>query len=149
MNKVFNTGKGLGKKASERARLAKEVSNLVIPQLYLLWKDHKKIGDDGLPKSRPVCGASQTLNTEMSEWVSDILESTLATMESSEVISTEDLMSHVDMLNEKWAKDKFKVERGEIFIGSLDATALYPSLLTKKCAKLCGQLVSESDLEIL
>ena len=67
LNKVFNTGEAHGENGAKRCREAKSVANLTIPQLYLLLKDHKKVGEDGLPKSRPVCGASCTINQEMSE----------------------------------------------------------------------------------
>ena len=67
LNKVFQTGSNWHQKARDRMRAAKEVANLTIPLLYLLLKDHKPEDKDGLPKTRPVCGASTTLNQEMSE----------------------------------------------------------------------------------
>ena len=52
-------------------------------------------------------------------------------------------------LNEKWKEEEFNPEEDEeIFVGSLDAEALYPSLDTEKVAKLCGKLVSDSGIKI-
>ena len=79
LNKIFNVGEAHGSDAQKRAQKAKEVCNLVIPQMYMLAKDHKSIGEDGLPKCRPVCGATNSLNQEMSEWVSVILEAAIQT----------------------------------------------------------------------
>ena len=41
-------------------------------RLSLLLKDHKLIGEGEDPKTRPVCGASCSMNGEMSEWVVSI-----------------------------------------------------------------------------
>ena len=149
LNKVFKTGEAHVENESKRTKGAKQVCNLVVPLMYLLMKDHKAMGDDGLPKTRPVCGASTSLNQEMSEWVSDVLEAVLdSETENHEAISTEDMLPEIDRLNQKWIEEGKKVDPKDIFIGSLDAEALYPSLDTKKCARMCGKLFEESPLEL-
>ena len=68
--------------------------------------------------------------------------------QQGEAISTEDMLSRVDVLNEKWLSEGVSFEEGELFVGSLDATALYPSLDSLKVAKLCGRLATENRLAI-
>ena len=59
--------------------------------MYLLIKDHKPLDNEGKPASRPVCGASRSINGELSEYLSVILESVAASMKTDEVISGERL----------------------------------------------------------
>ena len=106
---------------------------MVILILYLLMKDHKKLGERGLPKTRPVCAASDSLNQELSEWVSEILEAVNDSEEQNdEAVSTEDMISEIDALNKKWEREGEKITSKNTFIGSLDAAALYPSLDTRR-----------------
>ena len=72
LNKVFRTGENFGEKQCSRTQQAKQAANLVLPLLYMMAKDHKETREGELPKCRPVCGASSTMNQEMSEWVSTI-----------------------------------------------------------------------------
>ena len=58
-------------------------------------------------------------------------------------------MNCIDKLNENWKKNGVNWKKGEIFVGSLDATALYPSLNTNKCAKMCRELVEKCEIEFL
>ena len=120
----------------------------MVPNLYIFPKDHKDVQEDGNPKTCPVCGASSTINQELSEWISELLESALKGMEQAEVISTEEMLSCIDDLNETWKEKQFNPEWDEIFVGSLDAEALYPSLDTDRVAKLCGETLVKSGLKI-
>ena len=102
----------------------------------------------GLPKCRPVCAASRSINQEMSEWVSQILDAASeGDTESAESCSTEDMLNQLDELNRGIVKTNTRINKNKLFVGSLDASALYPSLDTVKCAKLCGEYVRESNLE--
>ena len=56
LNKIFNTGRNHSKKSKEMTWKAKEAIANIIP------KDHKQVKPDGQPKTRPVCGASETIN---------------------------------------------------------------------------------------
>ena len=87
------------------------------------------------------------MNKELSEWVSEILEAGMECRENSEVISTEDLLHEVDELNREWREKGVNMEQNEVFVGSLDATALYPSLDVQRCGQLFGQMIQESKLE--
>ena len=99
LNNVFSTGKDLGDKAETRAREAKQMASLVIPRVYLMNKDHKPCDSEGNPKTRPVCTASETMNMEMSEWVTKILDSAMEAPVLHEVISTEEMLAKIDETN--------------------------------------------------
>merc|ERR1711954_361651 len=57
------------------------------------------------------------------------------------------MLSMIDTTNRKWIESGKKVDPKEIFIGSLDAAALYPSLKTRKCAKLVGEYIRKNKLQ--
>ena len=61
-----------------------------------------------------------------------------------EAISTEDLLNSVDRLCEKLS-EREETSEG-IFLGSLDAKALYPSINTKHAAGLVANHVMETGL---
>ena len=60
-------------------------------------------------------------------------------------ISTEDLLSMVDRVARKMLDTQ--LEKDEIFVGSLDAVSLYPSLVIKDVSKLCGEKVVSSGVK--
>ena len=103
------------------------MANLTIPNLYLLAKDHKELEPNGDPKTRPVCTASETMNIELSEWVTDVVEAALATGFQTEVISTEEKMKKIDDVKSKWRTEETNVTEDNVSIVSLDAVSLYPS----------------------
>ena len=59
---MFQTGKD---RNMDRAWAAKENRSTTIPVLSLLLKDHKGPDKNGNPSSRPVCGASSSMNGEL------------------------------------------------------------------------------------
>ena len=97
LNHIFRPGKDNNE---ERVWKAKESRSTTIPVLSLLLKNHKCLEDNGDPKSRPVCGASNSMNGELSHWLSDVLEAVMASEDTDEVISSEELLAYVDELNE-------------------------------------------------
>ena len=120
------------------------MANLAIPLVYLMAKYHKGMVDNGEHNTRPVCTASQTMNMEMSEWVCHILDAALETEEKHQVTSSEEILSKVDLLNEQWEREGATPDASQITVCSLDAEALYPSLDSNQCSKLCGELVRDS-----
>ena len=132
--------------SQDRVCEAKELRATVIPILSLLIKDHNELNEKGLPKSRPVCGASTSIIGELSEWISQILDAVSQSLESDEVISSEELLAFVDEVNELLG-EKGLPEEG-LCVGSLDVKALYPSLVIKECAKLCREVFLESPVEL-
>ena len=96
INNIMNPGAEGGQE--DKVREAIELKSTVIPVVSLLVKDHKPCGEDGTPKSKskPVCGASSSLNGELSEWVALNLDSVNASLPTNEVISYKELLAHVD-----------------------------------------------------
>ena len=106
LKRVFHPGQHHGERATQRTREAKQSADLAIPHVYMMAKDDREVGSDGLPKTCPVCIVSQTLNMEMSEWVTGILDAVQETEEEHEVISTEEMLHTIDKLNMVWQKEK-------------------------------------------
>ena len=63
INHIFNPGADSG--AKERVWSAKELKSTVLPVNSLLVKDHKPLNEEGLPKTRPVCGVSCSMDGEI------------------------------------------------------------------------------------
>ena len=82
MNLIFRPGEESG--AKERVWEAKELWARVIPILSLLIKDHKCEDCQGRPASRPLCGACSSINGELSEWLSDLLDAMCQAEESED-----------------------------------------------------------------
>ena len=81
--------------------------------LTLLYKDHKRWipGMGTTPPTRPVAGGHLGLNMQLSEIVSDLLDPIVATYKGGkEIISTEDMLARVVILNEmsaSWSRRSF------------------------------------------
>ena len=87
------------------------------------------------------------MNGEISEYISDCLEAAISALGTSkESISTEDLLSAVDKSVEEILSKNY--EPGDIFIGSLDVSALYPSLDIEQTAKICGERFAKSGVKL-
>ena len=56
-----------------RVRYALGEVSTILPQMSNTPKDHKPLPASGVPKSRPLCDASATINSRVSDLVSDIL----------------------------------------------------------------------------
>ena len=71
-----------------------------IPNLSLLIKDHKPVQPGEIPKSRPVCSSQESMNIHLSNLMSEILDPLADNCGGIETVSTEDLLSEVDKLND-------------------------------------------------
>ena len=98
--KIFNYG--VDWKHQARWRENRITHSLTVPDLELLYKDHKGWTPDvgGPPPSRPLAKASKGINVHLSDIVSEFIEP-LATARKGtmEVISTDDFLSKCDGLN--------------------------------------------------
>ena len=144
VNHIFKMGEDQGEKGEKRVWNAKELESTVIPIVSLLVKDHKNPKQNGDPATRPVCGASRSINGEMSESVSDILDAAGNRSSRDEAISTEEMLSNIDDLTKKLEVTP-EPEHG-MFVGSLDAVALYPSIEVRDASQLVAKRVAESKL---
>ena len=124
---------------------AKELIRTAIPIMGVLAKGHKPLQENGDPKTRPLCYTRKTSNWEMSEFTSSTLDPAAQTLPSVEVISTEETANKIDNSNMDLKNGTVKPYRG-LVVGSLDASALYPSLLIKKCTKVAAQRVAKSGI---
>ena len=142
LNHVFQTGKD---RNMDRVWAAKESKSTTIPVLSLLLKDHKGPDKNGNPSSRPVCGASSSMNGELSEWLADILDAVAAAEPTDEVISGEELLAYVDEVNQRLQEEGLP-EQG-LCVGSLDVKALYPSLDINRCAQIIKERIQGTLME--
>ena len=72
-----------------------------VPPMYPLIKDHKKPGEGGIPRTRPVVAGNKGMNLHLNELLSDILEPIVAlAKENYEAISTEDSLRSIDDMNQ-------------------------------------------------
>ena len=111
MMKVFKIGKYWDHGPRIRETIMGE--SLSICPLSLLFKDHKgwTAGSGTVPPTRPVVGGHMGINLHLSELVSDILDPVVGHYEGGmEVISTEDLIARMEMLNTRnkgWTSTSF------------------------------------------
>ena len=144
LNLLFSAGHDLGEQELARVWKAKELKSTCIPVLSLMLKDHKEPKERMLP-TRPVCGASSSINGELSEYLSNIVDSINDFPETKEVISCEEMCGKLDDLNMKLIEED--VDMSEVMIASSDATALYPSLNIRDCARRVAKRLGNSKLE--
>ena len=111
--------------------------------LSFLVNDHKPICE-GVPASRPVGGASTSMNGEMSEWVSSILDSIFKAEETDKVFSSEELLAEVDEASQRTREE---APGEKVFMAQLDAKAFSPSLDIKHSAKLVGERVENCEVK--
>ena len=106
------------------------------------------MGDSGVPKGRPVCGATITMNQRMSDLLSDILAGVASSNASStcEASSTEDFLSKIEEFNEGIRRGEISSE--DLNLGSLDVSALFPSIEAVKSAKICIDAYVDSPMEV-
>ena len=101
---MTNMGESWGHKGRMREALLQESNQ--VPPMKLLVKDHKPVGADGLPATRPVVSAAGGMNVALSNILSDILEPTSRVIQDSpEVISTEQALNLVNNINTKWSEE--------------------------------------------
>ena len=87
----------------------------IVPPLSINPKDHKKLQENGDPKSRPVCDGSSCQNCRLSNIVCEILTPLVKGASGSEEIeSTEELLSMVQRVNKEMQEEG---ERGEVVAG--------------------------------
>ena len=96
------------------------------------------------PKARPVCGASEAPNGQLSGILAEIVVAISREMDKeicTMCLSTEELLSDIDMLN-----DRNDIKN--LVIMSTDVVNMYPSLPIDLIADIIGQEYLKSDLEI-
>jgi hypothetical protein len=144
---------------TERVKSACVTKYSKIPSLDIMLKDHK--GGNNLP-TRPVCKSASSPNGVLGDLVSDFLEilaDERAAETGTEIRSTEEMCAALEEVNIKVKEER--VRRGgnvdtpnnnekdvEIVIGSMDVSALYPSLDIDKAAEIIEKMIMESKLSV-
>ena len=126
-----------------RLRNALTTEGNILAPFYCLRKDHKEVppGQEMIgPKTRPVCGAKDCLTRRISYIMCMILKE-LIPKEPTNCDSTQDLLAEFEIANNGEIKMEYVV-------GSLDVEALYPSLDVTLCAKVVGNMLYESNIQI-
>ena len=98
-----------------------------------MTKTHKPLGENGIPKTRPVVGAVTGLTTTIGDILADILEP-LARVETekTEAQSTEELLRAIQEANTTIGD----VPEESVVLDSMDVVALYPSIDQEQSAAL-------------
>ena len=113
------------------------------PVLRSMAKTHKPPGDNGVPKSRLIVGASKGLTTPLGELLLDLIELvSRIEHDSNEAQSTEEILRKISEANERLRKEIVK----DIALGSMDLVALYPSLDQTKSAEIVAEAIMGSDV---
>ena len=115
-----------------------------IPDLKGAEKDHKE--NENEVKMRPIVNAMDGPKKNISKIFSDVATPVIESMGNDIVCySTEELLESFENYNNK--VDNNNVETSsEFIIGSMDATALYPSLKAEKSASIVVEEVVKSDI---
>ena len=73
-----------------------------VPQAYIQQKDHKAPDPiTGLPKTRFICNAATTYNQRLADLANDNMRALIESDKTDEMSSTEDFVSHEEVLNKK------------------------------------------------
>ena len=145
VGKILNIGDNEGERNVTRC-----YSNLLShacdpPVLRALAKTHKAPNKEGLPKSRPIVGASRGLTTPLGEILSDLLEPVArARVKTWEAQSTEEVLRKISEANSRLEREGIK----EVMVGSLDVEALYPSIDQKEGPRIVAREVLKSNVDI-
>ena len=83
----------------------------------------------------------------MSEFTSSYIDPAAQSLEGKEVISTEETANKLYSFNKLLKENKVETYRG-LVVGSLVASALYPSLDHKESARIVRKTFEESDLQV-
>ena len=147
MGYAFQLARGLrfgathGQEDKVRNNLRSE--QVSIPNLYALIKDHKEIVEGEPVKTRPVCGATESPNGQLSNILSDIINAITKVEDKldTECRSSEEMRAGVNEVNNREGED-------ERIIGSTDFKSYYPSLPVRRTAKIVGRMAELSELDI-
>ena len=75
------------------------------------------------------------------QYVIEILEASMKCVDTSEVISTEELLAKVDRINLGLMDARMCINLIKSMLASLDVEALYLSLDVERYSKICGEYV--------
>ena len=129
---------------SKRVQSALRNKSCHVPVLYGQWKDHKNAIDEAGPSLRPVCGASEANNGQISQLLAEVMMALAAEMDKdigTACASTEELLHEMDKVNEM--QDK----RDKVIMSS-DIESMYPRLQIDEVAAIVAQEYQQTNLEV-
>ena len=143
LGRALGLGSTTSKPASARIKGAITNTNVAPPKMYCAPKDHKPLvaGEENLgPPGRPICGAREAPNGQLSVILSQVINS-LCDIEKTAIMtesgSTEDVLAAIDSANTN------ATTNNNWILGSMDVAALYPSLEAEEDSVVVGKLVSK------
>ena len=131
----------------KRVKAAMTTKGGVIPDLFGLRKDHKVVPlgqEEEGPPTRPVCGASSSINGPLSHLLNDILNKLADCMDEqtkTECRSTEEMIAGLEEVNRQ-------VNSQRLTVWSSDVKALYPSLRVDEVAETIRNEFLKSSIDI-
>ena len=150
---------GVGDSWGHYARMRESLLGGQCPApMYLMVKDHKALGPEGTPKTRPVVSGHLSYTTGLSEILSDMIESVYVSLNNKTgVISTDDLLARFKKLKSTMMKHDISVKtRGEvrpsnydgnnICLLATDVEALFPSLNAQEASLICKEVIQGSQV---
>ena len=139
--RFLGAGKYTGASAMQgmdRLRNNMKVHNHGYAPLYTLRKDHKRVEDH---LTRPVCGGSAAYTNNLSYMLVLILRPVWQERSSS-CLSTEEKLSAITSVNESETVDI------TCTIGSVDVTALYPSIDVEFGSERVSEMIVNSEVKV-
>ena len=124
-----------GKDTDQERMAANLITGQDLPDMSLLVKDHKMWSfESGAPvPTRPVVSGNCTINTHLSELLSEVIEPIALEQEGSEIQSSEEALALIDELNSKLSISqennvliKFRTEQSQIDGSDLDLHSTRP-----------------------
>ena len=135
--------------------------NVAIPSLYALIKDHKVMVEGEPVKSRPVCGALESPNGQLSNILSEVINVICSVEDklNTECRSSEEMRAGVKDVNQREDEVRSAGELNDIFvggpagevkrvIGSTDFKSYYQNLPVERAAQVVAKMAEESELNI-
>ena len=151
--RALRMGVAHGQEGKVRDNLRSE--QVAIPDLYALIKDHKDMVVREPVKSRPVCGALESPNGQLSNILSEVIN-TLTIVEDklgTECRSSEEMRAAVKDANEKGGESNMPLLTSEggaevRIIGSTDFKSYYQRLPVRRAAQIVARMAEESELDL-
>ena len=139
-NKMFKVGSSHGHE--DRVAGATMTTNTPAPPMYGLRKDHKPHNDKEVgPPVRPVCGASDSPNSRLSNFLSRIINDFADRIDiQTECRSSEEMKAAFEQYNTEEGNTKRRCQ-----VISMDVKALYPSMEVEEVYKAIREMVESSE----
>ena len=161
--RALRMGAAHGQEDKVRDNLRSE--HVAIPSLYALIKDHKVMLEGEPIKSRPVCGALESPNGQLSNILSEVINVICSVEDkvNTECRSSEEMRAGIKAVNQR-GEDEVgaagelgpQVVGGELgpadtvnrIIGSTDFKSYYQNLPVRRAAQIVANMAEESELNI-